>query len=236
MSETYTSEQRYSLDEFIKSTGESDKRQGKFELESSRMLEVNLDGRVFMKNGAMISYIGNMAFEREGMFEKGLGHAFKKFMSGEASHVTKADGKGKLYLADHGKRVHIINLEGQTLCVEGNDILAFEDSVQYEIEIVKSMAHLASGGLWYIELKGKGMAAITTHGTPLTLKVTPGKPVITDPNATVAWSGTLKPDLKFDVGMKTLLGKGGGEAVSYEFKGEGFVVVQPYEEVYYTAM
>jgi len=56
--------------------------------------------------------------------------------------------------------------------------------------------------------------------------------VFTDPNATVAWSGDLSPDIKTDVSLKTLVGRGSGESLQMAFRGEGFVVVQPYEEVY----
>ena len=56
--------------------------------------------------------------------------------------------------------------------------------------------------------------------------------MFTDPNATVAWSGDLCPDIKTDVSLKTLVGCGSGESLQMAFRGEGFVVVQPYEEVY----
>jgi uncharacterized protein (AIM24 family) len=77
------------------------------------------------------------------------------------------------------------------------------------------------------------MAAITTYYNPVTLMVTPDSPVYTDPNATVAWSGSLYPELRTDITLKTLVGRGSGETFQMEFKGTGFVVVQPYEEVYY---
>jgi len=76
------------------------------------------------------------------------------------------------------------------------------------------------------------LIAITTHYDPLTLCVTPRQPVITDPNATVAWSGTLAPSFRTDISLKTFLGRGSGESIQMEFAGDGFVVVQPYEEVY----
>ena len=50
------------------------------------------------------------------------------------------------------------------------------------------MAGMVSGGLFNVTLKGKGKVAIISHYEPLTLLVRPGQPVITDPNATVAWS------------------------------------------------
>ncbi len=67
----------------------------------------------------------------------------------------------------------------------------------------------------------------------MTLKVTPDSPVTTDPNATVMWSGNLEPELKIDVQWKTLVGRGSGESVQMLFRGKGFVVVQPYEEIYF---
>ena len=79
------------------------------------------------------------------------------------------------------------------------------------------------------------MIAITTHYDPLTLIVTPDEPVLTDPNATVAWSGNLTPEFKTDISLKTFFGRGSGESIQMQFKGNGFVVVQPFEEVYFQA-
>jgi uncharacterized protein (AIM24 family) len=75
------------------------------------------------------------------------------------------------------------------------------------------------------------MIAITTHYTPITLAVTPERPVYTDPNATVAWSDGLSIDYKTDVNLGTLLGRGSGETFQMAFRGTGFVIVQPYEEI-----
>jgi len=95
---------RYSLQEFVQQTAQQDLHQGTFELESDRMLEVNLDGMVWMKMGAMISYRGRIKFTREGVFEHGLGNLLKKAVSGEGTKLTKAEGNGKMYLADRGKK------------------------------------------------------------------------------------------------------------------------------------
>jgi uncharacterized protein (AIM24 family) len=69
----------------------------------------------------------------------------------------------------------------------------------------------------------------------MTLRVTPGNPVFTDPNATIAWSANLNPDFKTDISFKTFLGRGSGDSFQMKFDGDGFVVVQPYEEVYLAA-
>ena len=67
--------------------------------------------------------------------------------------------------------------------------------------------------------------------TPITLRVTPNEPIYTDPGATVAWSGGLSPTMKADIDFKTLLGKDSGETFQMKFQGDGFVIVQPFEEI-----
>lgn len=225
---------RYSLDEFIQQTAQKDKGEGMFELENHKLLEINLNGMVWIKIGSMVAYTGAMRFEREGMMEAGIDKFFKKALTGEGVHLSKATGTGKLYVADSGKRIAIINLQNESIYVNGNDVLAFEQSVKWDIKMMRRMSSMLAGGLFNVKLEGTGMVAITTHGEPVTLRVTKGQPVITDPNATVAWSGNLTPELRTDINFKTLIGRGSGESIQSVYTGEGFVVIQPSEEVYYT--
>lgn len=223
---------RYSIPDFVEKTAQKDKGQGVFELERSRMLEVNLDGMVWTKAGSMIAYRGSIRFEREGMLEHGLGTFLKKTFSGEGARLTKATGKGKVYLSDAGKNVSVLRLVEEAIVVNGNDVLAFEPSLKFDITMMRRIASLLAGGLFNVRFQGTGLLAITSHFEPLTLKVTRDHPVYTDANATIAWSGSLSPELKTDVTFKTFLGRGSGESLQMAFHGEGFVVVQPYEEVY----
>ncbi len=224
---------RYTVDEFVAATSERDSGQGLFELESPRMLEINLEGRIWTRMGSMVAYTGDIRFEREGVLEHGVGKMLKRAVSGEGAKLTKATGSGSLYLADEGKKISILNMRGETIFVNGNDLLAFEDGVEWDIKLMRKIAGMLSGGLFNVKLSGNGLIAITSHYDPMTLRVKPGKPVMTDPNATVAWSGTLAPEFKTDISMKTFLGRGSGESIQMMFQGEGFVVVQPKEEVYF---
>lgn len=223
---------RYSIAEFVKATEQKERKEGLFELEGDRLLEVNLDGRVWTKMGSMIAYVGDIKFTREGALEHGVAKLLKKTVSGEGTSLTKAEGKGTLYLADSGKKISILNLESDSIYVNGNDVLAFEDSIEWDIKLMKKISSILAGGLTNIRLEGTGMVAITTHHQPLTLQVTSDKPVITDPNATVAWSGSLEPQLKTDISIRTFFGRGSGESIQMLFQGNGFVVIQPFEEVY----
>ncbi len=224
---------RYSLTQFVEATAQRDRGEGMFELESERMLEVNLNGRLWTKMGAMVAYRGDIRFTREGLLEHGIGRMLKRAVTGEGTRLTKAEGAGQLYLADQGKKVSILELGGETVFVNGNDLLAFEDGVEWDIKMMRRVAGMLAGGLFNVKLSGTGLVAITTHYDPLTLKVTPQTPVSTDPNATVAWSGTLEPEFKTDISFKTFLGRGSGESIQMHFRGNGFVVVQPMEEVYF---
>jgi len=229
------SDQRYSLEAFINRTRDRDLQQGLFELESERMLDINLNGEVWIKMGAMVAYTGQVRFEREGILEQGFGNLLKKAVSGEGARLTRAKGNGSVFCADSGKKITILQLENDTICVNGNDVLAFEMSLKYDIKMMRKMTAMLAGGLFNIRLEGTGMVAITTHYDPMTLPVTPDSPVTTDPNATVLWSGHLEPEFKTDLQLKSFFGRGSGESVQMEFRGNGFVVVQPYEEIYFQA-
>jgi uncharacterized protein (AIM24 family) len=224
---------RYSIEEFVEKTEQQDKGQGLFELETERLLEINLNGQIWAKSGAMVSYRGQIKYEREGILEHGIGKMFKKAFTGEGTSLMKATGNGKLYLADQGKKISILNLNGEKLYVNGNDLLAFEPSISWDIKMMRKIAGMLSGGLFNVKLEGRGLIAITSHYEPLTLIVKPGDPVYTDPNATVAWSGNLTPEFVTDISLKTILGRGSGESIQMKFEGEGFVIVQPFEEVYF---
>lgn len=227
---------KYTIDEFIKKTAEAADKKGFFELETERLLEVNLQDKVWSKAGAMVAYEGAIKFERERLAEHGLSTMFKKALTGEGGALMKATGQGKLYLADKGKKIILLNLQNEEIFVNGNDLLAFEPTIKHEVKMMRKIAGMMSGGLFNIRCYGTGLVAITSHYEPLTLRVTPGKPVYTDPNATVAWSGNLTPDFHTDISFRTLIGRASGESIQMKFEGDGFVIVQPYEETYYTQM
>lgn len=221
---------RYSIEEFIERAAEKDLGQGLFELESERILEVNLAGLVWTKMGSMIAYRGDVSFVREKILEHGIGKLLKRGLSGEGARLTKAEGNGKLYLADEGKKITLLNLANDAIVVNGSDLLAFQDGIQWDIKIMKKVSAMLAGGLFNVRLEGTGLIAITSHYDPIAFRVTPGNPIFTDPNATVAWSGSLTPEFKTDIQLKSLFGRGSGESFQMKFQGEGFVVVQPFEE------
>lgn len=197
-----------------------------FQLEHSKLLDIDLDGTTMAKAGSMIGYTGDISFERTST--GGLKGMLKRSVTSEDSVLMAAEGSGHLYLADQGKEIQLLELsDDDAISVNGNDILAFEDTIDWDIKMMKSFGGTSAGGLFNVHLDGPGHVAITTHGEPLV--VVP--PVNTDPDATVAWSATISPDVTTDMNIKTFLGQSSGETYQLEFSDEeGFVVLQPFEE------
>ncbi|MBY0262436.1 MAG: AIM24 family protein [Phycisphaerales bacterium] len=217
--------------EFVSIHADKDRGNAAFELESDYFLQCNLESsRVWIKTGAMVAYRGDIRFVREGLLDQGLGNLLKKAVSGEGAQLTKAEGSGDLYLADKGKRITLLHLNNESIFVNGSDLLAFQDGMTNKITLMRKIGAMAAGGLFNVQMSGTGVIALTTHHRPLALPVTPSAPVFTDPQATVAWSGSLSPEFKTDIQLKTLLGRGSGESFQMKFAGQGFVIVQPYEE------
>jgi uncharacterized protein (AIM24 family) len=211
--------------------GEKAPGQGVFELERDHLLGVNLRGVVWTRTGSMVTYTGNVRFTREEALEHGLGKSIKISLAGEGVSLIKAEGVGKLYLADKGKKVSVLKLEKDSICVNFNDILAIEDSIIWDIRMMRKFSGVTENEIYNVKLEGTGIVAITTHHEPLVFRVTRERPIFTDLSATVAWTGNLEPEVKSDISLKTIVGRSTGESVQMVFRGEGFVVVQPYEEI-----
>jgi uncharacterized protein (AIM24 family) len=215
------------LNDFV-SQNEPDETGERFELENSKLLDIDVDGTIIAKVGSMIAYDGELSFTGKSSAEGGLKGMIKSKVSSEGTPVMEVEGRGHVYLADQEKKIQILELgAGESISVNGNDVLAFEDRVDYEIGTIGSIGGASAGGLLNVYLTGPGTVAITTHGDPLVLQ----PPIRTDPDATVAWSSNLSPTLKADRSLKDSIGQSSDETFQMSFEGDsGFVVVQPYEE------
>jgi len=127
--------------------------------------------------------------------------------------------------------VHIIDLEGNdAITINGQNVLAFDSTTQYDIKMVQGLGMLSTAGMFNCVFSGQGRIAITTKGTPVVMTV--DQPTFADPQAAICWSASLQTGYHRaeQMGMGTLLGRSTGEAFTMSFAGQGFVVVQPSEE------
>jgi len=198
-----------------------------FSLENKYTLDVAVDGSLLAKAGSMVAYTGDLSFTGQATPEGGLTGFIKEAATGEGTPIMHVEGTGHLYLADREKEVQILRLDdNDSITVNGEDILAFESALSYEISTIDSLAGSFAGGFTNVFLEGPGHVALTTHGDPIVME----PPVTTDPGATVAWSATT-PTVEVNTNLSDMIGQESGERFQMEFtERDGFVVVQPFEE------
>jgi uncharacterized protein (AIM24 family) len=198
-----------------------------FSLQGPRLLKVELsETSVMARSGAMVAYQGEVAFEHKG---SGLGRLFKKAATGEQLRLMNASGSGELFLAHQAMLVHVVRLDGDSLTVNGDNILAFQEGIEWDVTRVKGgAAGVLAGGLFNINLRGTGLVALLSDGEPVKLDVAEA-PTFCDPQAAIAWSGGVETSLKTDVQAKPLIGLGSGESFQLGLSGRGWVLVQPSE-------
>jgi uncharacterized protein (AIM24 family) len=198
-----------------------------FQRENSYTLDVDVDGTVMAKAGSMIAYTGDVTFTGKASAEGGITGFLKEAATGEGTPIMAVEGQGHVYFADAGKKVQVIELDaGESITVNGEDVLAFEEDLSYEISTIDSLAGSFAGGFSNVFLEGPGYVALTTHGDPIVLET----PVSTDPSATVAWGGA-SPSVEVNRSLSDMIGQESGERYQMRFDNSGgFVIVQPYEE------
>ncbi|MGZ4593795.1 MAG: AIM24 family protein [Actinomycetes bacterium] len=198
--------------------------QERFVLQNPRMLRVALNGEVMARQGSMVAYQGQMDFAYQG--SGGVGRFLKKAMTGEGLPLMKVTGQGDLFLAHDADELHLISLEGDSVTVNGANVLAFESTLEWDIRRVEG-ASMMAGGVFNTVFTGHGQLAVNTHGTPVVLNV--DAPTYADMQAAVAWSTSLQTSVRRTAGAGALVGRGSGEAFQLVFNGQGIVVVQASE-------
>ena len=108
--------------------------QDAFALQNSKLLKVRLgaSGSIQAKAGSMVAYQGNVSFEHAG--SGGMGRMLKKAVTGEGTKLMKMSGDGEVFLADTAQDIHLIYLEGDSITVNGPNLLAFDAGIEWDIK------------------------------------------------------------------------------------------------------
>ena len=211
------------LDQFAETTDPD-----AFSLQNSKLLKVRLSEiTIQARLGSMVAYQGDVRFEHAG--SGGLGRLVKKAVTGEGTQLMKVTGSGEVFLAEQAQDIHLIRLENDRLTCNGRNLLAFDAGIDWDIKRIEGGSAAAlSGGLYNVELSGNGWAALLSDGPPVRLDVG-GAPTFADPQAAIVWSSGVRTEMKADVNLKTLIGRGSGETIQVGFTGQGWVLIQPSE-------
>ncbi len=197
----------------------------RFGLQNDQLLRVSFGPDVLAVKGAMVAFQGQIQFhhEKSGSMAKLL----KKMVTSEDMPLMRVSGQGEVFFASDAGYVYLLHLDGDGISVNGRNLLAFDATLDWDINRVRGAGILA-GGLFNTTVSGTGDVALCTVGKPVVLDCS-RQPTYVDVQAAVAWSANLVPQVVSSMNMKSMLRGGSGEAVQFAFHGPGFVVVQPSE-------
>ncbi|OQR60536.1 stress protein [Streptomyces maremycinicus] len=190
-------------------------------------VDLGMDGQpVLARQGSMVLYQGKVDFSYKGAGFAGriVGNA-----TGQEMQLMRCTGQGQVFLAENSTMLHPIELQGDGICVSAENVLAFDESLQYEVRRIEGHG-IPGGALFTMQFTGTGTIVVKTHGTPVVLPVTPT--TFADCNAVVAWSSAAQVVVSSQVRMRRNAYPGDtGESVNLQFRGApgNFIVVQPYE-------
>ncbi|MEV7201421.1 TerD family protein [Streptomyces griseoluteus] len=181
---------------------------------------------VLARQGSMVLYQGKVDFSYKGAGITGrlVGNA-----TGQEMQLMRCTGQGQVFLADNSTHLHPVELQGDAICVSAENVLAFDESLQYEVRRIEGHG-IPGGALFTMQFQGTGTLVVKTHGTPVVLPVTPT--TFADCHAVVAWSAASQVIVSSQVRMRRNAYAGDtGESVNLQFRGApgNFIVVQPYE-------
>ncbi|MEU1124462.1 TerD family protein [Streptomyces sp. NPDC005899] len=181
---------------------------------------------VLARQGSMVMYQGKVDFSYKGAGFAGrmVGNA-----TGQEMQLMRCTGRGQVFLAEDGSHLHPVELQGDGICVSAENVLAFDESLQYEVRRIEGHG-IPGGALFTMQFQGTGTVVVKTRGVPVVLPVTPT--TFADCNAVVAWSSASQVILSSQVRLRRNAYPGhSGETVNLQFRGApgNFVVVQPYE-------
>ncbi|MEV6479171.1 TerD family protein [Streptomyces sp. NPDC051576] len=181
---------------------------------------------VLARQGSMVLYQGKVDFGYKGA---GFAGRITGNATGQEMQLMRCTGQGQVFLAEKSTNLHPVELQGDAICVSAENVLAFDESLQYEVRRIEGHG-IPGGALFTMQFQGTGTIVVKTHGEPVVLPVTPT--TFADCNAVVAWSAAAQVIVSSQVRMRRNAYPGDtGESVNLQFRAApgNFVVVQPYE-------
>ena len=175
------------------------------------LLEVDFSGKIYIKQGTIYSYSGNLTFW------------VKDKRPGTRPSLVIVTGTGRLLLTDHDREITFMQVAGETVMVEPMHLLACEEALQPRYVKVGDEA----AAIELVALEGRGMVALSVASKPVPLTVKPELPVSVPASSVIMWTGAVVPHVVDDPQIYAVLtssATGGGRLLRLE--GSGRVLVE----------
>jgi uncharacterized protein (AIM24 family) len=145
-------------------------------------MEIDFTGKLFIKQGTLYSYSGNLTFW------------VKERRAAGRPALVIVTGTGKVILKDKDHEITLMQVDDESIHVEPGHLLACEETLTPRYVPLGG----AAASLEFLALEGRGMVALSVASRPLALSVTLDLPVSVPAASIITWSGPLVPYLVDD--------------------------------------
>jgi uncharacterized protein (AIM24 family) len=174
-------------------------------------MEIEFSGKVFIKQGTIYSYSGNLTFW------------VKDKRPGARPALVIVTGTGRLILTDQDRDITFMQVADEPAFVEPTHLLACEEGLQPRYVRFGDEA----AGLEIVALEGRGMLALSVASKPLPLTVKPGLPVSVPASSVIMWTGHLSPHVVDDPQVyAVVLPSAAGSGRLLRLEGTGRILVE----------
>ncbi len=182
-----------------------------FRFLENNLMEIDFSGKVYLKQGTIYSYSGNLTFW------------VKEKRPGGRPALVIVTGSGRIILTDKDHEITFMQVTDEAVYVEPGHLLACEEGLS------PHYVTLGEDGspLEFLALQGRGMVALSAASKPLPLTVSPGLPVSVPASSVILWSGEVRPHLVDDPQIYEVMLPAGTPAGSLiRLEGSGRVLVE----------
>ncbi|HLE20354.1 MAG TPA: tetratricopeptide repeat protein [Vicinamibacteria bacterium] len=189
------------------------RRDDSFRYLENNLMEVTFSGKVFIKQGTIYSYSGNLTFWVKPQREEGV------------PPLVIVSGTGRLLLTDREREITVLQVNGEEIYVEPSHLLACQETLTPRYAIIEREGVLQPR-LHVLSIEGTGLVALSVKTKPLVLTVTPGYPVNVSSADVISWSGDLTPAIVEDDALAELMSPHSRPSLNVRLEGSGKVMME----------
>lgn len=179
----------------------------------NNLMEVNFSGKVFIKQGTIYSYSGNLTFWVKPQREETV------------PPLVIVSGTGKLLLTDRQRDITVMQIDNEEIFVEPSHLLACQESLTPRYAVIEKEG-AGQPGLHVLSIEGTGMLALSVTTSPLLITVQEQFPVNVSSSSIISWSGNLQPTIVEDEALAELMLPESAKGVNLRLEGNGRVMME----------
>jgi tetratricopeptide (TPR) repeat protein/uncharacterized protein (AIM24 family) len=188
------------------------RREDLFRYLEENLMEVNFSGKVFIKQGTIYSYSGNLTFWVKPQRQESV------------PPLVIVSGTGKLLLTDRRREITVLAIEEDEIYVEPSHLLACQETLTPRYGVIEREG--GKSAFHVLVIQGTGMIALSVASSPLVLSVQKPYPVNVSTGSIISWSGELTPTIVEDEALAELMLPGSGSAMNLRLEGEGRLMME----------